>query len=538
MFSAMMLSKICRFLSLACAAAAFAAAPKLSGAVSIPVPNGSFEEPLVNTNLAPVDLRINSWQKAPKPDWYDEAANGPWDQLAGVFPNTAPGSADHIDNLDGIQAIYLFSVPQMSVFQDDKSVDWRGPASSGAFNAKFETGKSYTLTVGIVGGGGAMPAGATLMASLYYLDAQSNRVTVASVPIVYDTNTFPNRTRAVDFSAATSFVKTADAWSGKNIGIAFDTAVGPQNAGGYWDLENVRLTSENAPGTIPIPNGSFEEPLVNTNLAPVDLRINSWQKAPKPDWYDEAANGPWDQLAGVFPNTAPGSADYIDNLDGIQAIYLFSVPQMGLYQDNKTADWRGPSSAGAFDAKYEVGKSYTLTVGVVAGGGGMPEGAMMTARLYYLDEASNRVTVASVLIAYQPNTFPNRTHAVDFQAKTSMAWPTHAWAGKNIGIAFETAVGPQNAGGYWDLENVRLTFEPEYVFGLGHQYAKDQKELRLTWPTRSGWSYQVSRSTAGLNAWANVGAPLPGTGGEVTQTVSISEFPHAFYRVTASQPAP
>src|SRR2546423_15691175 len=86
-------------------------------AASIVVPNGSFESP--STTF--VDTHIDSWQEAPKPDWYAEGGGFTWDQLTGVFMNTSVTSADHIDNCDGNQALWMFAVPEVGVFQDYNS---------------------------------------------------------------------------------------------------------------------------------------------------------------------------------------------------------------------------------------------------------------------------------------------------------------------------------------------------------------------------------------------------------------------------------
>ena len=83
-------------------------------AATINLPNGSFESPA--TDFA--DPTMDNWQKTPKPVWYDESGGFLWVQLAGLFLNTPPESAPHIDNCDGEQAAYLFAVPQVGLFQD------------------------------------------------------------------------------------------------------------------------------------------------------------------------------------------------------------------------------------------------------------------------------------------------------------------------------------------------------------------------------------------------------------------------------------
>jgi hypothetical protein len=77
-------------------------------------------------------------------------------------------------------------------------------------------------------------------------------------------------------------------------------------------------------GTIYVPNGSFETP-ATTN---VDIRIDSWQDQPQPSSFDPAQFGgePWNTLMGRFANTAPGSFDYLYNMDGTQAAFIFTYP--------------------------------------------------------------------------------------------------------------------------------------------------------------------------------------------------------------------
>ncbi|KAB2660577.1 MAG: hypothetical protein DVB32_04855, partial [Verrucomicrobia bacterium] len=75
-------------------------------AESLVVPNHSFESPATTF----VDTRVDSWQKFSKPFWYDESGGYYWDQLIGGFKNSTPDKADHIDNVDGDQVLYLFAV--------------------------------------------------------------------------------------------------------------------------------------------------------------------------------------------------------------------------------------------------------------------------------------------------------------------------------------------------------------------------------------------------------------------------------------------
>lgn len=203
---------------------------------TLSVPNGSFESPTPPPGF-PASPQVDNWQKSPQPVWFDPSTAGiSWDQLAGVFPNTAVGTSNHIDNVDGNQAAYMFALPQVTLFQD-------------AFGATFDVGKSYKLTVGILGGGG-IPAGASFEIGLYYRDGANNMVTVAATPITFNTTDFLSATHLIDFNVNVPAVQSGDAWAGKNIGVELLSTSG--TGAGYWDVDNVRLTSAAVPepGTV------------------------------------------------------------------------------------------------------------------------------------------------------------------------------------------------------------------------------------------------------------------------------------------------
>jgi hypothetical protein len=228
-------------IAIACIATgvALAACASRTQAETLYVPNGSFETPTTFY----VSVNVDSWQKVPKPDWYDESGGFLWDYNVGLFKNTATNSADHIDNCDGNQGIWLFVVPEVALFQDYDSIDWRSPVPTHAFNATFEPGKSYQLTVGVIGAGGGMQQGATLELSLYYRDANSNQVPVAAISITNTPALFSNTTHLVDCQVSVPAVKASDAWAGRHIGIQMLSTVSTNLQGGYWDLDNVRLSS-------------------------------------------------------------------------------------------------------------------------------------------------------------------------------------------------------------------------------------------------------------------------------------------------------
>lgn len=279
--------------------------------------------------------------------------------------------------------------------------------------------------------------------------------------------------------------------------------------------------------TIGVPNGSFESP-ATTYVIP---RVNLWQKSPKPDSYDESGGFLWDQLAGVFLNTPPASADHLDNCEARQAVYLFAVPQVALFQDYDSTDWSHTAPLHAFEATFEVGKSYDLTVGINGGGGGMPVGSSFEISLYYRDGVSNLVTVAATTITNSLDAFPNRTHLTDYRVHVRTVQTTDAWTGRHIGVRLLSTVSADLQGGYWDLDNVRLTTlaEPKFAINL----AAESSGLRLSWPSVVGYQYQVNISED-LVAWSDYDAPLAGTGGELSELIPPAGRPRSFFRVQAA----
>lgn len=103
---------------------------------------------------------------------------------------------------------------------------------------------------------------------------------------------------------------------------------------------------------VALSNPSFELPATGF----VDTRVDGWSKTPAPVWFDPvlAGGASWDQVSGVFANPPVGQATRKTNIDGNQALYLFSLPTAGLTQ--------------VLSATYEAGVSYTLTLGVAGGG--------------------------------------------------------------------------------------------------------------------------------------------------------------------------
>jgi len=238
-------------LAVALGLAVLLAGPGALRAGNLYVPNYSFELPDIGTNSPYAAPVLDSWQNSPQPAWYIPADfyDTPWVDFAGTFYNlpnftnivftngawVTYSNVSWIDNCDGIQAVFLQAFPQVAILQE--------------ISATFNAGKAYTLTVGLIGGGGNMPEGSTFQLSLYYRDAASNMVTVAATTATNTAKNFPTNTHLVDFQAQVPGVKTTDPWAGKNIGIQLLASPDPYDQdqwGGYWDADNVRLVETTA----------------------------------------------------------------------------------------------------------------------------------------------------------------------------------------------------------------------------------------------------------------------------------------------------
>lgn len=281
---------------------------------------------------------------------------------------------------------------------------------------------------------------------------------------------------------------------------------------------------------VPVPNASFESPATGF----VSVNIDSWQKAPKPDWYVETGGFFWSQLIGIFRNTAQGSPDHIDNCDGNQAIWLFATPEVSLFQDYETLDWNDTLPTHAFDVTYEDGKSYQLTAGVIGSGGGMQQGATLELRFYYRDAATNRVPIAVTSITNATAVFSNNTHFLDFHVSVPTVQEGDPWRGKHLGIELASTVTTNLQGGYWDLDNVRLTVV---------------EQLRISNPVSTNGQFQFTLHSApglAMEILSTTDAALPmaawGSAGIITNTAGTVVFSDGtsdarrFYRVRPLSP--
>jgi hypothetical protein len=380
----------------------WAAAP-----VSIPilVVNASFEAPVVDPNGFGAWPFMDGWLEL---DLDTEASSN-----TGVFLNTPAGSPDSLVNADGKQLAFLGSQTGNALEQDLRSV--------------YRVGCDYRLTVGVGVSARFPPAVAlpadTLEIVLYYLDGNEPKDIVRQT---VEPNGLSS-TQLQDFSAVLPAVRAGDAWAGKTIGVAIRAAGNP---GGFWDLDNVRLT-ESMPVSIPIENASFEAPSIDPNAFPAVPLVDNWLESD----LDTVASS----NTGVFANTPPGSPDHQVNADANQLAFLGSQRGNALEQD--------------LTAVYQAGCSYRLTVAVGVSMRFPPSSIepvdTIEIVLYYLAEDEPVDIVRQTVEAEGVSS----TQLQDFSVYLSTVQPDDAWAGKNIGVVIRAAGA---AGGFWDLDNVRL----------------------------------------------------------------------------------
>ena len=133
----------------------------------------------------------------------------------------------------------------------------------------------------------------------------------------------------------------------------------------------------------------------------------------------------------------------------------------------------------------------------------MSNGATMQISLYYRDLASNLVTVAATSITNSSELFSNHTHLIDFQAYVPTVKSGDAWAGRNIGIQLLSTVSSNLQGGYWDLDNIRLSELPALV-----DLTRSNDQWQFTLQSQPGLAFEILAATnlnLGLSDWTSLG---------------------------------
>jgi hypothetical protein len=286
-------------------------------------------------------------------------------------------------------------------------------------------------------------------------------------------------------------------------------------------------------GTISIPNASFEFPVVPIDITPAIPDMDYWQKSPEPGWYASSpyASYPWEDDMGTFYNF-PSPDTFIDNCDGSQAAFLFGLPDVAIFQDYNSIYGTNTTPSHAFNARFNVNRAYTFTLGVIGGIYGAPplyEGATLQLSLYYRDASSNMVIVAATTITNSAQLFPTNTHLVDFSVSVPAVRAADPWAGQNIGIQIASTVSPSLASGYWDVDNARLT---ETVLPSLTASRMTNNQFGFILQSEPGLRFEILATTnlaLPISNWTSLGT-LTNVTGTAPFLDSTTNFNHRFYR--------
>ncbi len=372
---------------------------------SLFIENASFESPLIDSNTSDSLPTVDSWMEL---DIDNTSSTN-----TGVLLNTPADNPNHIINAAGNQLAFLGS-QEGNAFQQD-------------LDARYRLGADYRLTIGAAISAMSPPSVVepvdNLELALYYYDG--NEMTdIAKEPI---TAAVTSSTVLEDVSVHLTTVMPEEPWINQPIGIAIRAA---GEAGGFWDLDHVRL-EEFYPVSLPVENASFELPVVDPEGYPASPVIEMWTELD----LDVLASA----NTGVFLNTPLGSEDHMNNADGKQLVFLGSQQGNGLEQD--------------LNVSYSIGSTYRMTVGV---GTSMRFPPSMTEPVdtlelaFYYRDSNEPVDIVKEIV---PATGLSSRSLRDFSVYLPPVDVNDPWAGKPIGIAMRSA---GQAGGYWDLDNVRL----------------------------------------------------------------------------------
>jgi len=187
--------------------------------------------------------------------------------------------------------------------------------------------------------------------------------------------------------------------------------------------------------SLPVANFSFEEPPID----PIEIPFLAVPVAIS--WIEVDLDSYYSSNTGVFRNTEPNSFDHIVNAHGAQLAFLNTMSGNGFLQQ--------------IPSPFQVGRSYLLLVDVCPSTWYPPRAEepvdYLSISFYTGADANDFITTLVPGSEIIPN------YLRTFRLYLPTVQPTDPWAGKDIGIALR-AVG--EAGGYWDLDNVRVF---EYV---------------------------------------------------------------------------
>lgn len=271
-----------------------------------------------------------------------------------------------------------------------------------------------------------------------------------------------------------------------------------------------------------IRNDSFEVP----ETAFVTLLLDSWERFPKPDGYVEEGGFLWNQLTGIFANSAPGSLDHLENLKGRQSMWVFAVPDNGVWQRVQAGD-------GISAARVQEGDTYRLTLDVLGGGGAMKAMVPISFRVQAMGEGAERTTVASFTVTNSVELFPGRTRMRTFEFVSSPVPGGHPAIGQPLAIEVRSTVTPELEGGYWNVDALRLVRVPQVRPEL--TISRTENGIRLGWESLTGWRYRLYRSDhPGMGE--PYGIEMVGTGEGLALEVPVEPETNAFFRLQGWPP--
>ena len=204
--------------------------PALSQTVAITVPNYSFDSPALPYAPPYASPEIDDWQKSPVAAWWTAAGYSAeqWTDSAGVFVNVSFEPVAAADGSYPAQLAFMFSAPGYELYQ--------------TLGNTYQVGQSYQLKVGIQGGGYGMQLKCPMAIELYYPDASGNRIPVGSTTVT-NNNSSGVLSQLTDYTLTIPAVAAGSAWAGQPVGIDLVQTATTAQAGGYWDIGNVRLTA-------------------------------------------------------------------------------------------------------------------------------------------------------------------------------------------------------------------------------------------------------------------------------------------------------
>ncbi|MEO7678027.1 MAG: hypothetical protein ABIV39_14810, partial [Verrucomicrobiota bacterium] len=128
-----------------------------------------------------------------------------------------------------------------------------------------------------------------------------------------------------------------------------------------------------------------------------------------------------------------------------------------------------------------------------------------------------------------PENFPTKTHLVDFQVRVPFVKAGDPWAGQKLGVQLISMATMENKGGYWDLDNVRLSVTRETTVA-GQISANGQFTLLLQ--SEPGLVFEIlgaNQFPASGTNWTSL-ATITNVSGVASFSDTVTNVNKRFYR--------